>query len=61
MSALFAAEKWGVPPWEITGEPLTGWTRVKWILRKNFVDGEMAKRREREERKREAATRSRKR
>lgn len=46
--AWSAAEDWGVPPWEIMGEQPTQWTKIKWVMRNNFIKGEMSKRAERD-------------
>jgi len=42
-AAMTAAKSWGVPPWEVTGEELTQWTRRKWLLRFSWVNEKLAK------------------
>ncbi|CUS05403.2 protein of unknown function [Candidatus Promineifilum breve] len=38
---LQAAEEWGCPPWEITGESPPG--RVLWFLRRSVYQSEIAR------------------
>jgi hypothetical protein len=45
-----AAEKWGTPPWVIMHEPETAWTKIKWIIRTNYIVGQFNLRAEREAR-----------
>ena len=49
-AAWTAAKDWGVPPWVIMHEPETQWTKIKWILRTNFITAQINKRQERDAR-----------
>jgi hypothetical protein len=41
VSVLMLAEKWGSPPWVITGETLTNEVRIKWYLRGQLYVSQM--------------------
>ena len=46
--AWSAAKDWGTPPWVIMGEKDTQWTKIRWLIRNNFIQGELNKRAERD-------------
>lgn len=41
VGVLQAAEAWGCPPWEVTGEQPTN--RLLWMMRRGAYEGEVAR------------------
>jgi hypothetical protein len=39
---LLQAEDWKIPPWEVSGERMTNWTRIKWRERWTFFRNQRA-------------------
>jgi hypothetical protein len=45
-NVLSTATDWGIPPWEVTGEPVTIWARKKWYFRWEYAAEQRGKKAE---------------